>query len=121
MRRELWSIGCCFGYAVRVLNSIFCTDRKEETELSDDEMWLVAEQINSMCSEMMLDDAYDVLVMIQSIPKNRLCEKIECIYHHPENEASHNYCHFQSKCDECVENKKSKLGKSRQKNNFKSK
>lgn len=120
MKRELWAIGKAFASGIQILNSICCSN-DDEKEFGWDERWLVAEQINGSCSEMMIDDAYDVLVMIQSIPKNRLCEKIECIYHHPEDPTSNNYCHCQDKCDECVENQKSKLDKLRKKNNFKSK
>jgi len=121
MRRELWAIGCSFGYAIRILNSICCTDCKEEHELSEDESWLVAEQINSMCSEMMLDDAWDVLNMIRAVPKNRLCERTDCRYHHPENAEKHNYNHFQDKCDECIKNEKSKLDEADRIHHFESK
>jgi hypothetical protein len=110
MRRELWAIGNAFGYAIRILNSAFCdgTEEDYEKELDTDETWLVAEQVNGLCSEMMIDDASDILAMIQSVPKNRLCEQINCIYHHPENPKMHNFCHFQDKCDICDCNAKSK-------------
>ncbi len=118
MKREPWAIANAFAYGVRVLNSIFCTDCKNEPEYGEDDLWLVVEQINSMCSVIMIDDAYDILVMVQSIPMNRLCERTDCNYHHPEDPTKHNYCNFQDKCDECIHNKKSKEEKSNQMEHF---
>ena len=104
MRREIWAIGNTFGYAVRVLNSIFCTDTEKETEFSENDKWLVAEQVNSLCSEMMIDDAYDILRMVQAIPYDRLCEKVYCIKHHPNPFKKSD----KERCDQCSYNKKSK-------------
>lgn len=108
MKRELWSIGCTFGYAIRVLNSIFC-DGEIEKELSEDEKWLVAEQVNSMCSDMMIEDAQDILTMVNSMVTNRLCERVDCQYHHPKTPHTHTFCDmFKDKCEECIHNEKSK-------------
>lgn len=127
MKREPWSIGCSFGYAIRILNSIFCRGEdiegwsEEDKEMGEDNKWLVVEQINSMCSEMMIDDASDVLVMLRAIPKDRLCERIDCRYHHPEDAERHNFAHFQDKCDECENNGKSKLDEADRIHHFESK
>ena len=127
MKREFWAIGNAFAYGIRILNCMFClhpkTDgwREEDLEMGEDNKWLVAEQINSMCSPMMIDDAYDVLEMIRACPKNRLCERVDCQYHHPQNPTRHNYCHFQDKCDECIENEKSKIDKDSRMHHFESK
>lgn len=77
MRREIWAIGNTFGYAIRVLNSIFCSNGKKENgkweetegEYSQEELQLVAEQINSMCSKTMLEDAQIILKMAGGIKK----------------------------------------------------
>ena len=91
MKREPWSIGSTFGYAIRVLNSIFCSDLEKEQEYDQDTKWLVAEQINSMCSDMMIEDAQDMLAMVSSIPTGRLCERTDCRFHHPPNPHTHSY------------------------------
>jgi len=108
MRREIWAIGNTFGYAVRILNSIFCTDTEKETEFSEDDKWLIVEQVNSLCSEMMIDDTYDILRMVQTIPYNRLCEKISCMYHHPKDFEKSDYPISKERCNRCSYNKKSK-------------
>ena len=112
MKREPWAIGNTFGYAIRVLNSIFCRKgdirgwSEEDKEMGEDNKWLVAEQINSMCSDMMIEDAQDILKMISSMPSNRLCEEITCVYHHPDNPGSHGYNGLYNKrCGECCHNK----------------
>jgi hypothetical protein len=70
MKREPWSIAHTFGYAVRILNSIFCRNEdrpewtEEEQEMGENNKWLVAEQINSLCSNMMIEDAQDMLKMV---------------------------------------------------------
>jgi len=106
MKRELWSIANAFAYGVRILNAAFC-ELGEEKELSKEELWMIAEQINSMCSPMMIDDAGEMIKMVQSIPENRLCEKTNCVFHHPENAYTHNYIIFQEKCNKCKWDKKS--------------
>lgn len=126
MRRELWAIGNTFGYAVRVLNSIFCTDLKDEPSFLTDEKWLIAEQVNALCSDLMVEDAIEILDMVSAIPEKRLCEKTDCMFHHPENTQKHSYRHFQDKCDECIFNKCLLLGKAKkltenQKEHFESK
>lgn len=115
MKREPWSIGCAFAYGIRIVNSIFCCKpdepgwTEEEKEMGEDNKWLVVEQVNSMCSQMMIEDAHDILQMAASLPNNRLCEQLDCKYHHSEDYAKHDYKIFQSKCDECSRNKKSKV------------
>jgi len=112
MKREPWAIANTFGYAVRVLNSIFCQSdmpvyTEEEKEMEEENKWLVAEQINSMCSDMMIEDAQDMLRMVQAMPINRLCEKVDCIYHHPKNPITHTFKGiFEDKCAECINNQK---------------
>lgn len=113
MRREPWAIGNTFAYAIRVLNSIFCRASEpewteEEKEMGDDNKWLVVEQINSMCSDMMVEDAVEILQMVSSIPTDRLCEKINCMAHHPENPRKHDYSTFGDRCGGCIHNSKSK-------------
>ena len=119
MKREQWSIGNCFGYAIRILNSIFCRDPKStdnsEIEYDEDAKWLVAEQINYLCSDMMIEDAQEILKMVQVIPTGRLCEITECIYHHPrkilnpdlgineEDETIDIKCN-KEKCENCIHN-----------------
>jgi len=125
MRRELWSIGCTFGYAVRVLNSIFCSEEiakgeDREQELNNEESWLVVEQVNALCSQMMIEDAYDILGMVSVIPNNRLCERTDCKFHHPEHFQKHDFTIFQDKCDECIFNEKSKINKDSQMEHFES-
>ncbi len=119
MKREPWAIGNCFAYAIRVLNSIFCRHPEKEGWIEDDREaseeihWLVVEQINSMCSDMMIDDASDILKMVNSIPTGRLCEATECSFHHPQNPQSHTFCDlFKEKCGECIHNEKSKIEQS---------
>lgn len=116
MKREPWAIANTFAYAIRVLNCIFCRHPKKEgwteddVEASADIHWLVAEQINSMCSDMMMEDAEEMMAMVRSIPTGRLCEKTDCQYHHPENPRSHTFCDmFKDKCGKCMYNKKSKI------------
>lgn len=118
MKRELWSIGSTFAYGIKILNSIFC-EEDNETELSKDEKWLVAEQVNSMCSKMMIEDAQDMLAMVSSMEQGRLCERTDCSYHHPENPHTHTYRGmFMDKCEDCIENQKSKLDKSDRMDHF---
>lgn len=105
MRRELWAIANAFAYGIRVLNSAFCSDSKEEQELSRDELVLIAEQVNNMCSSLMIEDAQLILQMVESIPAKRFCEKLDCVYHNPENPNKHNYTIYQSFCDVCIHNK----------------
>ena len=104
LKREHWSIGSTFGYAIRVLNSIFCSDLKEEDIYETDNKWLVAEQVNSLCSRMMIEDAEEIISMVLSIPDQRMCERTDCIFHHPKKHATHDYSIFQDKCDECIHN-----------------
>ena len=114
MKREPWVIGNAFAHGIRILNCIFCRaiDEKdwneEDKEMGEDNKWLVVEQVNSMCSEMMIDDAHDVMDMLQSIPRDRLCECTDCNYHHPESPRTHDYSYLKEKCDECIRNKKAK-------------
>jgi len=110
MRRELWVIGNAFANGVRILNSIFCTDCKKEPQLSEDEKWLLAEQINSMCSSMMIEDAQEMLVMVGSMTAMRLCERTDCLYHHSEFPQTHAFGNmFKDKCNECLHNEKSRI------------
>ncbi len=116
MKREPWAIGTAFAHGVRILNCIFCRHPKEEgwdeddVEASHDIKLLVAEQINSMCSDMMIEDAQDMLAMVSSIPTGRLCERTDCIYHHPENPHTHSYVDVSGeKCGECPNNQKSQV------------
>jgi hypothetical protein len=116
MNREPWAIGNTFAYAIRILNCIFCRDTKhpeyteKEKEASESIHWLVAEQINSMCSDMMIEDAQDMLVMVSSIPTNRLCEMLGCHYHHPKNPHRSSYVDVSGdKCSKCVNNKNCKI------------
>lgn len=125
MKREPWAIANTFAYAIRVLNCIFCRRTKEEgwteddVEASDEIHHLVAEQINSMCSDMMIEDAQTILVMVQAIPTGRLCEKINCRYHHPEDPHHSSYVDVsKDKCGECFGNKKCELKEMNKKNNF---
>lgn len=134
MKREPWAIANTFAYAVRVLNCIFCRHPEEEGWTEDDKEasgknhWLIAEQINSMCSDMMIEDAQDMLVMVASIPTGRLCEEIDCKFHHYDNLPpfdspaeqikKRDYTIFKDKCGECPHNKKSEIEKSKQKNHF---
>ena len=121
MKREPWAIGNQFAYAIRVLNSIFCRKEdckeskdwtEEEKEMHPDNVWLIAEQINSMCSPTMLMDARDVMTQVMSMPSNRMCEKINCIYHHPENPEKHTFNGlYEEKCNKCIYNKKAKDAK----------
>jgi len=107
MKRELWAIANSFAYGIRVLNSVFCADPnpENEQELSNDELALIAEQINCMCSTTMIEDAQLIMQMVESIPTNRLCEKTDCLYHHPENCVKHCYKIYQNTCDVCFFNK----------------
>lgn len=115
MKREPWAIGNAFAYAIRIVNSIFC--RKDEpgwteddVESSDENTWLVVEQINSMCSDMMIEDAQDILVMVNSIPTGRLCERTNCHFHHPPNPKRSSYVDVSGdKCRECPFNQKSQV------------
>lgn len=125
MKREPWAIGNAFAYAVRVLNCIFCRHPKEEgwneddIEANDNIHHLVAEQINSMCSDMMREDAEDILAMVASIPTGRLCERLDCRFHHPENPRTHTYVDVSTKrCGECIYNKKCKIEESKRVGNF---
>ena len=129
MKREPWAIANTFAYAIRVLNCIFNRQEgkegwtEDDIEASADTHHLVAEQINSMCSDMMIEDAQDILKMVESIPSGRLCEKLDCHWHHPENPRTHSYADVsKEKCDECLHNQKSKESKkeSNQTNNFES-
>ena len=112
MKREFWAIGNTFGYAIKVLNSIFCSDGKtkdgkyneEEGEYSEEEMWLVAEQVNSMCSKTMLEDALIIISMADSLPENRLCEQINCISHHSKDYQKHDFRHTYNNCKICIHN-----------------
>ena len=104
MKREFWAIGNTFGYAIRILNSIFCSDEKKEQEYSEKEMWLVAEQINSMCSKTMLEDVEVIIGMINNLPDKRLCEKIDCVHHHS-TDSKKEICDL---CSRCSQNKKSR-------------
>jgi len=112
MKREPWAIANIFAYAIRVLNSIFCTNREDEKEYDDDNLWLVAEQIKSMCSDMMIDDAKDMLNMVLEIPNKRLCEKVKCFYHHPFVATS------EDKCQKCIYNHKTDISDIEKINNF---
>lgn len=91
MKREPWAIANTFAYAIRILNCIFCRHPKQEgwaeedVEASAETHWLIAEQIKNMCSDNMIEDAQEMLVMVQSMPINRLCEKTLCRFHHPDN------------------------------------
>ena len=122
MKREPWAIANTFAYAIRILNSIFCTATKEsrvnctdewteeEKEMGEDNKWLIAEQINSMCSDMMIEDAQDMLIMVHSIPTGRLCEKTDCHFHHPPNPHRSSYVDVsRDKCAECKYNKAAKI------------
>ena len=112
LKREPWSIANAFAYGIRILNAMFCSDNKDEQEYSPEEMSLVAEQINSMCSRMMIEDAELIIGMILSTPKDRLCERTDCRYHHPDDYRKHDFNIFQDKCDECIHNQKCKLDES---------
>ncbi len=125
MKREPWAIANTFAYAIRVLNCIFCRHPKKEgwteddVEASHEIKLLVAEQVNHMCSDMMMEDAEEILVMVRSIPTGRLCEEVECRYHHPEDPYRSSYVDVsKDKCGECTFNKDFKLDSSKQKSNF---
>lgn len=125
MKREPWSIANTFAYAIRVLNCIFCRQPKkagwneDDVEASDEIHHLVAEQINSMCSDMMIEDAQEILKMVESIPTGRLCEKLNCHWHHPENPRTHSYADTsKDKCGECSHNCNSKLDEIHKFDNF---
>ncbi len=115
MKREPWSIGRSFSAAIQVLNSIFCRKdepgwTEEDKEASEDTKWLVVEQINSMCSDMMIEDAQSILKMVNSIPTGRLCEKMDCHFHHPHNPNRSSYVDVSGeKCGECPFNQKSQI------------
>jgi len=127
MKREPWAIANTFAYAIRVLNCIFCRHPEKEgwteddKEASNETHWLIAEQINSMCSDMMIEDARDVLKMISVIPANRLCERLDCLFHHPENFQRYDYNKFADKCNKCSHNEKCKLDKYNKIEHFESK
>lgn len=115
MKRELFAIGSQSGYAIRVLNSIFCRKpdceeskdwTEEEKEMHPDNVWLIAEQINSMCSSTMLMDARDVMTQVMSLPSKRLCEELDCQYHHPENAEKESFNgKYEKFCSRCIHNK----------------
>ena len=121
MKREMWVVANTFAYAIRILNSIFCDgdvklgkDRDgeyNEKEYNEKEMWLVAEQVNSMCSEIMIEDVEIIIAMIKSLPIKRLCEKTDCFYHHPidyRKQAHEKYIIRDLYCCYCSYNKKYK-------------
>jgi hypothetical protein len=131
MKREPWAIGNTFAYAVRVLNSIFCMASDgdstgcseswsaDDREASGDIHWLVAEQINSMCSDMMIEDAQDMLKMVQSIPTGRLCERMDCHFHHPPNPNRSSYVDVSgAKCRVCPYNTKCKVDVSKRQSHY---
>ena len=103
MRRELWAVSNTFASAVKILNSIFCSDGKDE-EYSPEELALVVETIRSECSDMMIDDALLFLSMAEKLPKKRLCIKTDCLYHHPKDYRKHDFRIYQDRCDKCPHN-----------------
>jgi len=105
IRRELWMAGTTMISAIKTLNSLFRSDGKEH-EVSDDDIAMVAEMINSECSVLMKEDVFDVLRMINALPEDRYCPKTDCMFHHPEDCSKHSFDIYQEKCGECGHNTK---------------
>jgi hypothetical protein len=126
MKREPWAIGNAFAHGIRILNCIFCRHPKQEgwteddVEASHETKLLVAEQVNYMCSDMMVEDAEEILAMVGSIPTGRLCEETKCVFHHPDNpHAVHGHLDLcKHTCFECSFNTKTKEHVDNQKNHF---
>jgi hypothetical protein len=104
LNREAWSIANAFAYGVRILNAMFCSDNKDEQEYSSEEIWEVTEQVNYMCSRMMMEDAQLVVDRVLSLPEKRLCKKFDCKFHHPDDSRIYDWSIPQEKCDECIHN-----------------
>ena len=60
MKRELWAIAKGFLSGIQIINSVFCS-KDSEQELSEEEKWDIVEFINSEVSNMMLEDAEDII------------------------------------------------------------
>ncbi len=111
MKRELWLMARAFANGIQLLNSGFCSDDKEG-ELDADEEWLIAEKVNSECSDMMVEDAEVILGLALTLPRKRFCERIGCVYHHPDTPMTHSYRDLDdviNRCDKCKNNEKSKV------------
>jgi len=107
MRRELWALATAFISGVKIINSAFRM-KDEEHELPDNEIWLMAERINSECSTLMLEDAQTILSMVASLPESkRFCVKTDCLYHHAKNIQFSDRLPTE-KCDDCTRNEKCK-------------
>lgn len=73
------------------------------SKLSDS--WEVVDRIRGCTPESFLIEAREAINMMLSLPTKRVCEKSDCLYHHPED---YHKCNYQSVCigicDKCSDN-----------------
>jgi hypothetical protein len=82
----------------------------EENKRYSDEQWEIAERLNNKCSYRQFEEAKELIEMAMCLPKNRDCDMLSCIYHHPDNARTHSYIHLTDKCSDCIYNKKNTSG-----------
>jgi hypothetical protein len=58
MKRELWVVAKTVENAIKVLNSAYCSDCKEEQEWGEEELNEVRKYISDNCSKLMLEDIF---------------------------------------------------------------